>query len=206
MLRHDLRIERGGGALEQRLSVGELHRHANLLQDLLGRLGGLGERLADDGRMDALGEELGGGLEKSASHHNNGGRAIAGLDVLRLGQLDEHLGRRMHDLHLLEDGRAVVGDGHAAIGRLDHLVHALWSETCAHGVGHRLRRNDVALAHSFRLCAVLECARLVACVGVSHAWRANSCSLCHFLLLIIRVGIDSCVIANLFIERKQKRR
>ena len=42
-------------------------------------------------------------------------RAVARLNVLRLGQLDEHLGRRVEDLHVAHDRRAVVRDNDLAV-------------------------------------------------------------------------------------------
>ncbi len=62
----------------------------------------------------------------------------------------------MNDGHLIENGRAVIRDGHLARGTLDHLVHAFGSETRANRVRHRLRRDHVAAAHAVRLVFVFE--------------------------------------------------
>ena len=48
-------------------------------------------------------------------------------------------------VHQLEDGRAVVGDGDVAIGRLEHLVHALGPQRGAEHARDGLGSADVGL-------------------------------------------------------------
>ena len=55
-----------------------------------------------------------------------------------------HFRRRMDDTNLVEDGRAVVGDCHLAIATLNHLVHALGTETRAHSIGDGLGGKQIA--------------------------------------------------------------
>lgn len=52
VLRHHLRAERGGGAVQKRLFVAELHRLTDGGQDLHPFLNGLLEGLGNDGRVD----------------------------------------------------------------------------------------------------------------------------------------------------------
>jgi len=43
---------------------------------------------------------------------------VSGLDVLGLAELHQHLGGGMNDVHLVEDGGAVVRDRHLALSVL----------------------------------------------------------------------------------------
>ncbi len=51
----------------------------------------------------------------------------------------------MLDVHHLEDGCAVVGDGHVVVCRDHHLVKPLGPQRGAQGVGHGAGGHDVAL-------------------------------------------------------------
>ena len=42
----------------------------------------------------------------------------------------------VHDTHVLQDSRSVVGDDHLAGGGLNHLVHASRAERRPNSVGH----------------------------------------------------------------------
>ena len=78
---------------------------------------------------------------------------------LGLGDLNDHLCSGMFDVHLLEDGRTVVGDDHVSHGVHEHLVHALGSQGGANSIGHGLRSSDVVglcCATSGSLSAVFE--------------------------------------------------
>ena len=75
------------------------------------------EGVGDDGGVDAVGEEEEGVVEEGAGDDDDGGGAVAGGRVLRLGEVDEHLGGGLEDVHLVEDGGAVVGDDDLARGR-----------------------------------------------------------------------------------------
>jgi hypothetical protein len=61
----------------------------HLLQDLCGLAGGDLKCARDDRGVDALGQEALAGGEKAAGNDNDRRGAVAGLDVLRLGQLDK---------------------------------------------------------------------------------------------------------------------
>ena len=51
----------------------------------------------------------------------------------------------MVNIHELEDGGAVVGDGDIVVGRDHHLVKALRTEGSPQGVGNSPCRHNVAL-------------------------------------------------------------
>ncbi len=173
VLRDDLGGERGAGRVDQGRALGfarrlgllggvlgawrlvrkgrqdaaEVHGRRDLFELELGLRDGAAVGLGDLGRVDAFGEEALDGVEEGAADDDDGGGAVAGLDVLRLGEADEHLGGRVLDAHLLEDGGAVVGDEDAAVLVLDHLVHAARAEGGADGVRDGLGREDVGGAH-----------------------------------------------------------
>lgn len=65
--------------------------------------------------MDTLLEELLASVEESSGDDNNRGGTISGLNILGLGDLDEHLSGRMDDLHLLEDGCSIIGNEHLTL-------------------------------------------------------------------------------------------
>ena len=101
----------------------------------------------------------------------DGGRrgAVAGLVLLALGHLDEHLGRRVLDVHLLEDGHAVVRDDDVPRGVDEHLVHPLGAERRPDRAGDAPRREDVrasGVAPAGPLAGAAEDVDgLTACVG-----------------------------------------
>jgi len=135
----------GDGDLLQQLIVigGYLYRH--ILQDGHGLLGCGPVSCGDDGGVDLLVQQLFGLLEKLARQNHGGGGSVADLVVLGLGDLDHHLGRRVLDVHLLEDGDAVIGYDHVAQGVHQHLVHALGTECGTHGGCHSFGGHDVRL-------------------------------------------------------------
>lgn len=78
---------------------------------------------------------------------NDAGRAVSNLVVLRLADLHEQLGNLVLDLHLLQDRRAVVGDGDVAVGRDEDLVETWEEQRCGEtsvvvGSGRRARRSS----------------------------------------------------------------
>ncbi|KAG5522546.1 hypothetical protein RHGRI_034641 [Rhododendron griersonianum] len=107
---------------------------------------GLVESIGYDGGVNAGVEEGEALLEECAGNDDDGGGSVAGDDVLGLGELDEHLGGGLEDLHLVEDGGAVVGDDDLAGGGGDHLVHALGAQAGPDGVGHDIGAADAFLA------------------------------------------------------------
>lgn len=64
---------------------------------------------------------------------------------LRLRELHHELGHLVVDVHHLEDGGAVVGDGDVVVGGHHHLVEALGAERRAQRARHRLGGLDVRL-------------------------------------------------------------
>lgn len=82
------------------------------------------EGVGDDYGVDVVGEQ-GETVLECAENDDNSGGVVAGRDVLGLGELDKHLVGRMEDLHLVEDGGAVVVDDDLIRGWGDHIVHAL---------------------------------------------------------------------------------
>jgi len=83
--------------------------------------------------------------EEGACDDHNGGGAVSGGGVLGLGELDEHLGGGLEDLHLVKDGGAVVSDDDLARGRGDHFVHAPGTQAGADGFGDGACRHNIGL-------------------------------------------------------------
>ena len=134
---------RGLGDLLEVAEVGLRDRDRDLLEDLLGLLGGEPVPGCDHRGVDVLVEELLGALQELARDHDCRGGAVADLVVLGLGDLDHHLGGRVLDVHLLQDRHAVVRD-HDVADRVDeHLVHALRAECGPDCVRDGLGRGDV---------------------------------------------------------------
>jgi len=103
------------------------------------------EALDDRRRVDVLLEEVLCVLQEFARHRHRGRRAVAGLVLLGFRDLDDHLGRRVVDVHLLEDGHAVVGDRDRSHRVDEHLVHPFRAERRANRLGDRACRPDVEL-------------------------------------------------------------
>ena len=62
-------------------------------------------------------------LKECARDVDNGGDVVAGSVVLGFRQLNEHLHGGMEDLHLVEDGSAVIGDDDLGGGGRDNCVY-----------------------------------------------------------------------------------
>ncbi|KAI3492768.1 hypothetical protein L1887_42565 [Cichorium endivia] len=176
VLRDDLGVETGAGGAQERLAVVELDGRRDVGEELDGLGGGLLEGLGDDGRVDALVEHFFGRAEQASGYNDDRGGAVAGLDVLRLRELDEHACSRVHDGHVFEDGGAVVGDDDLAVGRLDHLVHSLGAERGAHGIANGLGGGQVGPAHFVGLVCILEG---VLRRAASCQWRSGRCCCGH---------------------------
>lgn len=78
-----LGAQTGAGGPQQTLAVGEVDgcRHLGEVLDDLG--GGAAERLGDDGRVDALGQQLLGGAQEGSSENDDRRGTISCLDILR---------------------------------------------------------------------------------------------------------------------------
>lgn len=60
--------------------------------------------------MNATFQQLQCLFQQGTADDNDRGGAIAGDDILRLGELDEHLGGGLCNTQLVEDGGTIVGD------------------------------------------------------------------------------------------------
>jgi len=108
------------------------------------------EPFDDRRRVDVLLQEVFGVFQQLAGQRDGRRRAVTGLVLLCLCDLDDHRGRRVVDVHLLEDGNAVVRDGDVAHRGDEHLVHPFRPERRAYGLRDRSRRRDVV-----RLCVTV---------------------------------------------------
>ena len=72
--------------------------------------------LCDLQRVDPAVEQRLRLLEQRAGEHDDARRAVADLVVLRPRQVDQQAPDLVLHVHQLQDGRAVVGDGHVAVG------------------------------------------------------------------------------------------
>mmetsp|Transcript_1502 Transcript_1502/g.3826 ORF Transcript_1502/g.3826 Transcript_1502/m.3826 type:complete len:487 (+) Transcript_1502:210-1670(+) len=95
VVRDDLGVERGGRRLDELLTVGEVEWDGHTLQDGFRLTRRNQEALRDDRWVDALLEQDIRRVEQCACNHSDRGGAIARLDILRLGQVDEHLRGRV---------------------------------------------------------------------------------------------------------------
>lgn len=75
------------------------------------------------GGVDALVQKILSGLEESTGQDDHRSGAITGLDVLGLGNFDQHFGCGVDHFHLFHDSSTIVGNEDFAFGVLDHLVH-----------------------------------------------------------------------------------
>ena len=80
--------------------------------------------------------------EELSSKDDNRGGTITYLTVLDLRELDQNFSGRVLNLELLEDGGAIIGDGHVADVVDEHLVEALRSERGLHDVSQTSDGGD----------------------------------------------------------------
>lgn len=78
------------------------------------------------------------------------------LNILTLAQLNQHLRRRVHNLHLAQNSRSIVTDENLSVALLDHLVHAPGAEGGADGGCDGLGGDDVGHADVLALGALIE--------------------------------------------------
>src|SRR2546427_1794115 len=164
------RLHRGVGQelLVAAGGLGRHRRHSDLLQgvevldrnlrrDLLENLAGLLRGLAvpgrNHGRMDVLVDQVLRLLEQLSRQDDGRRGAVAGFLVLGLRDLDEHLGRGVFDVNLLEDRDAVVGDDDVPEAVHEHLVHSAGAQGRAHRIRNRLRGRDVVELRSLAALA-----------------------------------------------------
>src|SRR2546422_43827 len=79
--------------------------------------------------------------------------AVAGFLVLGLRDLDEHLGRGVFDVNLLEDRDAIVRDDDVPEAVHEHLIHSAGAQGRAHRIRNRLRGRDVVELRSLAALA-----------------------------------------------------
>eukprot|EP00047_Mylnosiga_fluctuans_P001742 m.221713 g.221713 ORF g.221713 m.221713 type:complete len:557 (-) comp10637_c0_seq1:26-1696(-) len=163
LVRDELGVERGGGALLQQLAkllrVVLIQRDRNLANLLDGQGDGQAEAADDDLWVDTLLDEGLALAEELARKQHNACRAITDLGVLRLGNVHECAAGRVHNIQELHDGSAVVGNG-GLTTVIDHkLVHATRTQCSADCINDGLARVDIAdkLALALRrVCALLQ--------------------------------------------------
>jgi len=114
-----------------------------VVDGLDGQPRGLVVPLDDGRRMDVVVEQVLGLRQQFASQHGRGRGAVPDLVLLGLGDLHDHLGGGMFDVHLVEDGRAVVRDDDVARVGDEHLVHPARAQCRAYRFAHRLAGGDV---------------------------------------------------------------
>src|SRR5213078_2647240 len=107
----------------------------------------------DYGLMNVLFDQIFRLLEQLTREDDRRGRAVAGLLVLGLRDLDEHLGRRVLDVNLLQDRHAIVRDHDVPEAVDQHLVHPAGPEGRADRVRNGLRRGDVVELRSLAALA-----------------------------------------------------
>ncbi len=114
---------RGFGDFDECLVV-EVDIKDELVDGVLCEFGRGGVPLDDCCRVDVVVEQVLACRQKFPVQHGRGRRSVADFVLLSLCDLDDHLRRRVFDVHLCEDGRPVVGDDHLTIVGDEHLVHA----------------------------------------------------------------------------------
>jgi len=120
-----------------------------LFEDFLGALGCLAVALREDGGVDVLVEQVLGFREEFARDDDRRRGAVPDLVFLGLGDFDDHVGRGVLDVHLVQDGDAVVRDDDAARRVDEHLVHPFRAERRPNRFGDGLPGCDV-----HRLCVL----------------------------------------------------
>jgi hypothetical protein len=101
--------------------------------------------------VDVVGEEEVTPAEKGFSDDNDSGGVFTNNEVLRLGELDEHLGSELEDLQLVEHGGSVVGGDNVTKSGGNLLVDATRTQAGAHSILHLHTANMLAYLMSF-LC------------------------------------------------------
>ena len=104
---------------------------------------GITVKPCDSHSLNVLFQEVFCTLEKLSGDDHGRRGAVTDFIVLGLCDLHHHLGGRMLDVHLLQDGHSIVGDDHISDGVNEHLVHTLGSKSGPYCTGHRFRGGDV---------------------------------------------------------------
>jgi hypothetical protein len=78
-----------------------------------------------------------------------------------------HFGRRVHYIHLLQDGCTVISDQHFTLGVLDHLIHTSGTKACSNHV-----RNSYHIYNLF-YPSLPECYSVWCLWSFQTCWRSN---------------------------------
>ena len=160
----DLRRERGLGDREGDLAAHLVGLDGELVLDELDRL--LHRHPVarhHRRRVYAVLHQLVRALQQLGGEDDDRGGAVAHLLVLHLRELHEDARRRVLDLELVEDRRAVVRDRHLAQVVDEHLVETDRAERRLDDVRHRERRRHVLRPHVLPRRALAGEVELVLC-------------------------------------------
>jgi hypothetical protein len=165
------------GDLDEGVAVvrGDLDRV--VLEDLLGLLRGLPVALRDRGGVNVLVDEFLGLVEELTGDDDRGGGPVGDLVLLGLGDLDDHVRRGVVDVHLAENGDAVVGDDDGSAGVDEHLVHPFRTERGPYGFRDRLAGGDVHRLGVLTLCTLGVLAENDHRLTLLHSLRHNHSSI-----------------------------
>src|SRR6059036_675424 len=130
---------------------GNLRR--DLLENLVCLVRGLAITGRNHGRMDVLVNQVLGLLEQLPGQDDGRRGTVAGLLVLGLRDLHEHLRRGVFDVDLLENRDAIVRDDDVPEAVHKHLVHSAGAQRRADRIGNRLRGGDVVELRSLAALA-----------------------------------------------------
>src|SRR5256885_1079412 len=130
---------------------GDLRR--DLLENLVGLVRGLAISGRDHGRVDVLVDQVLGLLEELPGQDDGRRGTVAGLLVLGLRDLHEHLRRGVFDVDLLENRDAIVRDDDVPEAVHKHLVHSAGAQRRADRIRNRLGGRDVVELRSLAALA-----------------------------------------------------
>mmetsp|Transcript_10172 Transcript_10172/g.28758 ORF Transcript_10172/g.28758 Transcript_10172/m.28758 type:complete len:504 (-) Transcript_10172:27-1538(-) len=147
--------------------------HGKVLQGLQRAVHGLPVPLDDRLGVEPHVHELLGLPQKLPGEHDHGGRSVAHLVVLDLGDVHQNLGGRVVHVDRLQDGRSIVRDRHllAPALRLKDLVHALGTQSRLDEICYRHGTYEGRQAsHLALLLRRLLIQQVVGCAVLHRAW------------------------------------
>ena len=139
LLADDLGGEAGVDGGDEHVAIVEINGPCNGLENGRGLVSHLHEGRGNGHGVDALGEEDAACLEENAGDNDDGFGAISGLDVLQLGEFDEHFCRGVDDVRFGNDRGTIVGDQDFAVGEFHEFVHAARIQDRADYIGYSLQ-------------------------------------------------------------------
>ena len=164
--------------------------HGGVLEDLLGLGVGHPVSFRDDGGVDVGVDQVPCLLQELSGEDHAGGGSVSDLCVLGLGDLDEHLGCGVLDVHLLEDGHSVVGDDDISDGVDEHLVHSTGSQTAPDSIGNGHGGCDVVELSVFALLSLGSFSQDdYGCVAHSHIRSSESSAMRNSKSVYVRTSI-----------------